>query len=179
MNAHLPILVLTFSGILFLAPPARAQQTALEKSQSHYLQGMAAEKAGDPVAAKAAYEAALKAYPRNANARYRLGQVEMNSERIAVIGRKNKLNTVVIPEFKIEEASLKEALAALSLLAERESKGTVQPNFIVQDSSGTVNDAKVSLVLKSTPAGAILNYLLEQANAKARFDEHAIVLTPR
>lgn len=165
--------------LAWLAPPAQAQQTAAEKSNAFYQQGLAAEKTGNPEVAKAAYEAALKTNPHHANARYRLGQVQTNSTKIAAVGRKNKLDTVIIPEFKIDEATFKEALAALSALMEKESKGEMQPNFIVQDASGALNEAKVSLVLKSTPAGAILNYLMEQAHAKARFDEHAIVLTPR
>lgn len=173
------ILAASATGLVLLSAPAQAQQTALEKSHAYYQQGMAAEKTGNPEAAKAAYEAALKANPHNANARYRLGQVQVNSTKIAAIGRKNKLDTVIIPEFKIDEATFKEALAALSLLMEKESKGEMQPNFIVQDASGALNETKVSLVMKGTPAGAILNYLLEQVNAKARFDEHAIVLTPR
>lgn len=173
------ILTASASGLIFLSLPTQAQQTALEKSNAYYQQGMAAEKTGDPEAAKAAYEAALKTNPQNANARYRLGQVQVNSTKIAAIGRKNKLDKVIIPEFKVDEATFKEALGALGLLMEKASKGEMQPNFIVQDASGGLNEAKVSLVLKGTPAGAILNYMLEQVNAKARFDEHAIVLTPR
>ena len=173
------ILAASASGLILLSPPAQAQQTVPEKSNAYYQQGMAAEKAGDPEAAKAAYDAALKVNPRNANARYRLGQVQANSTKIAAIGRKNKLDTIIIPEFKVSEATLNEALAALSQLMEKESKGEMKSNFIVQDASGALSEAKVSLVLKSTPVGAILNYMLEQVNAKARFDEHAIVLTPR
>jgi len=179
MKSLTVILATSTTGLILLSTPVRAQQTALEKSNAYYQQGMAAEKTGNPDTAKAAYEAAIKTNPHNANARYRLGQVQVNSTKIAAIGRKNKLDTVIIPEFKLDEATFKEALAALSLLMEKESKGEVRSNFIVQDASGALNEAKVSLVLKGTPAGAILNYMLEQVNAKARFDEHAIVLTPR
>lgn len=179
MKSLTVILAASASGLILLSPTTQAQQTALEKSNAYYQQGMAAEKAGNPEAAKSAYEAALKVNPRNANARYQLGQVQINSTKIAAIGRKNKLDTVIIPEFKVDEATFKEALTALGLLMEKETKGEMQPNFIIQDASGALNDAKVSLVLKGTPAGAILNYLMEQVKAKARFDEHAIVLTPR
>jgi hypothetical protein len=37
---------------------------------------------------------------------------------------------------------------------------------------------KITLVLKNTPAKAVLQYILDQARAKARHDEHAIVITP-
>ncbi len=172
-------LLLVVSASLLLSGPTRAEGTALEKSNAFYLQGLAAEKAGDPVAAQAAYEAALNAYARNANARYRLGVVKSNFNQLAAKGTKTRLDKVVIPEFKVEGASFRESLTALQVLVEKESKSEVLPNFIIQDASGQLAEAKVSLQVKNVPAGSILEYLNAQVNAKARFDEHAIVLTPR
>jgi len=50
---------------------------------------VAAEKAGDPVAARNAYAAALKANPNHAHARYALNQVKINAASIAARGREH------------------------------------------------------------------------------------------
>jgi len=150
-----------------------------QQSAALYKQGMAAEQAGDAAGARQAYEQALKLNPRNANARYRLGQVRTHHAKSAAKGRESKFSSVVIPEFKVDDATLGEALGALSQLTGQASKEAVVPNFIVQDSSGELAARKVTLVMKSAPAGGVLRYLLEMAGAKARFDEHAIVVLPR
>jgi hypothetical protein len=55
----------------------------------------------------------------------------------------------------------------------------VMTNFILQDPKNALAEAKITLVLKNTPARGVLQYLLAQANAKARYDEHAIVIMPK
>lgn len=175
--------LLLASLLAVLAPAAIAQttgaQSSAQKAESYYRQGQAAEKAGDPVAAKSAYANALKHNPQHAHARYSLGQLKLNSDAIAAKGRESKFGAVVVPEFQVSEASLQESLEALSLIVEKQSKETVAPNFIVQDPQGQLAERKISLNLKSLPAGGVLKYLLDQAGAKARYDEHAIVILPK
>lgn len=171
--------------ILFLAittafiSQASAQSTPAQQAEAFYRQGQAAEKAGDPTAAKNAYAAALKAYPNHANARYALGQVKINSNVIAAKGRAAKFGAVVVPEIRFDEATLLESLEALRMIVEKESKDEVTPNFVIQDPKGQLAEAKISLVLKNLPASGVLQYLLDQSNAKARYDAHAIVIEPR
>ena len=38
---------------------------------------------------------------------------------------------------------------------------------------------KISLNLKNMPAKAVLKYLTDQTGAKVRYDEHAVVISPR
>ena len=148
-------------------------------AESLYRQGQVAEKAGDPVAAKNFYARALKADPRNANAIYSLGQLKVTSGTIAAKGREAKFGGVMIPLFQLDQASLQEALAALGQIIEKQSNPAVAPNFLIQDPQNVLAAKKISLNLKNTPSQAVLSYLLEQAGAKARFDEYAIVITPR
>lgn len=157
------------------APAASPAQQA----EACYQKGIAAEKAGDPATAKQAYLEALRMNPRHANARYSLGQLKTNYASIAAKGREAKFGAVMVPEIKLEEASLKESLAALQIVVEKQSKDEVSPNFIVQDPKGALANGKVSLVLKNTPAKGVLKYILDQAGAKARYDEHAIVIMPQ
>jgi hypothetical protein len=86
---------------------------------------------------------------------------------------------VPIPVFQLDGASVQEALAALGSSIEKESKGGITPNFVIEDPAGKLADKKLSVQLKAVPAKAVLDYLLVEANAKARFDEHAVVIIPR
>ena len=153
-------------------------QTAAQRAEALYRQGQAAEQAGDPAAARKAYTEALQVNPNHANARYSLGQLKLTSATIAAKGREAKFGAVMVPEFKLDQATLKESLDALQIIVEKQSNEEVTPNFIVQDPKNALADAKITLVLKNTPAKGVLQYLLEQAGAKARYDEHAIVILP-
>lgn len=153
-------------------------QTTSQKAQGYYLQGLAAEKAGDPDAARKAYNVALKLHPNHANARFSLGQLKINSASIAAKGRESKFGEVMIPEFRLDGASLQDALDALGIIVGKQSKDQVTPNFIIEDPKKELESAKISLNLKSMPSRAVLKYLLDQSGAKARYDEHAIVILP-
>lgn len=169
--------------ISVFVPVASAQTatkpTAGQQAEAYYRQGQAAEKAGDPVAAKSAYTKALQLNPKHAHARYSLGQLKVNAGAIAAKGREAKFGTVVVPEFRVSEATLQESLDALGTIVEKESKKDVAPNFIIQDPKGELDGIKISLTLKKLPAGGVLKYVLDQARAKARYDEHAIVILPK
>jgi len=165
-----------------LTTPLFAQSAvtdAARQAEVFYRQGLAAEKAGDPAAANKAYAAALKENPNHANARYSLGQLQLNFGAIAAQGREAKFGAVVIPVFNLAAASLAEALAGLQVIIERQSKGEVVPNFVIQDPQQQLAAVRISLNLKSMPAKGVMQYLMEQAGAKARYDEHAVVVMPR
>jgi hypothetical protein len=52
------------------------------------------------------------------------------------------------------------------------------PNFMVQDPTGKLDSQTLTLKLKGVPAKAVLDMVLSQVGAKARYDEHAVVITP-
>jgi len=154
-------------------------ETAAEKSQAFYQAGLAAEKAGDPAAARKAYQEALTANPKNANAQYQLGQINIHGEAIAAKGRENKIGAVMIPSYQLDGASVQEAFELLGSSISKESKSQIAPNFIIQDPAGKLADKKLSFQLKNIPAKGVIDYILTQANAKARYEEHAVVILPR
>ncbi|MCU0749299.1 MAG: tetratricopeptide repeat protein [Akkermansiaceae bacterium] len=161
---------------------ATVNNTALtpgQRAEALYRQGLAAQKAGDPVAAQKAFSEALKANPNHAHARYNLGQVKINAPAIAARGREAKFGAVMIPEFRMDDASLTEALEALRIMIERESKEKITPNFVIQDPKNQLGSAKIALNLKNMPSRAVMQYILDMGGAKARHDEFAIVITPR
>ena len=178
MKAHFtprPLLPLILA-VALISP--MSAETPAQRAELLYRQGQAAEQAGDPEAARKAYAGALQADPNHAHSRYSLGQLKITAPALAAKGREAKFGAVMVPEFKIDQASLKESLEALQITVEKQTKGEVTPNFIIQDPKETISGAKITLVLKNTPAKAVLQYMLEQAGAKARYDEHAIVIMP-
>ena len=170
--------IITFVVACTLVSPALAQAPA-PTAASLYKLGQAAEKAGDPIAAGTHYKNALKADPNNATIRYSLGQLKLNAADIATRGREAKFGAVMIPVFQLDGATLQEALEALSVIIERESKNVVTPNFVVEDPKKLLTTQKISLNLKNTPSRGVLKYLLDQTNAKVRYDEHAVVIIAR
>jgi tetratricopeptide (TPR) repeat protein len=172
-------ILLATACIFFSGAFAQAAEIPPVTSTSLYQQGQAAEKAGDPAAAQGFYEKSLKADPNNANARYSLGQIKIHGPRIAAKGREEKFGAVVIPVFQLNEASLQEALDALGVLVEKESKETAMPNFIIEDPQQKFAERRITLNLKGMPAKAVMKYLMDQSGAKARYDEHAVVVTAK
>lgn len=154
-------------------------QSTAQQAGALYQKGLAAEKAGDPAAAKGFYTAALKADPTNADARFSLGQLKLTSGSIAAKGREAKFGAVVIPLFQLDNATLKESLDALSVIIEKQSKDELAPNFVIEDPKNVLAERKITLNLKGMPAQAVMKYMLDQTGAKARFDEHAVVIIPR
>lgn len=177
MKIILPILIA--AACLPLAVAQNANPTPVVTAEGYYRQGLAAEKAGDPAAARSAYAQALRIHPNHANARFRLGELKIHAPAIAAKGREAKFGAVMVPEFRVDGASLQECLDALGIIVSKESKDEVSPNFVMQDPQNRLADAKISLSLKRVPASAVIKYLLDESKAKARFDEHAIVISPK
>jgi tetratricopeptide (TPR) repeat protein len=173
------VVACTLISPAFAQAPAPSAAAPAATADSLYKQGQAAEKAGDPVAAGNFYKSALKADPSNANIRYSLGQLKLNAADIATKGREAKFGSVMIPLFQLDGATLQEALEALSVIIEKESKSQVTPNFVVEDPKKLLTTQKISLNLKNTPSRGVLKYLLDQTNARVRYDEHAVVISPR
>lgn len=173
------ILLFLLGGTLFTSAQ---NATTAQQAEAFYTKGLAAEKAGDPVTAKAAYGQALQLNPQHANARYKIGEMKRNSGAISAKGREAKFGQVTIAQIQLEAAPLSEALDALRLAIERSSTDKSDaslPNFIIEDPDKVLTNAKVTLQLKGVPAKGVLEYILTQSGARARYDEHAVVILPR
>lgn len=164
-------------AVIALAAPAASAQSSAKQAEAYYQKGLAAERAGDPDTAKAAYEAALKLHPGHANARYRAGQVKINASSIKSAATKAKIGAVTIPVYQLEDATVQEAIQALGLAIEKASEEKIAPNFIIEDPNGKLAATRISMQLKNIPVSAVLEYIHSQAKTKARYDEHAVVIT--
>ncbi|MFU8893560.1 MAG: tetratricopeptide repeat protein [Luteolibacter sp.] len=168
------LIITVISTMLGSICPAETAPT----SDAFYRQAVAAEKAGDPDAARVAYEQALRLNPHNADARFRLGQLKHRRDAIARHGRQSVFNAVMLPEIRLDDANLRESLDLLAKMIETQSEGKVAPNFIIQDTDGVLADAKISMQLRNVTSGAVLEYILGMVKARARHDEFAIVILP-
>jgi len=165
---------------LVLAQPfAAAAEPPAKPAPSLYQQGLAAVEAGDPVLAEACFTKALQQDPNNANAKVMLDEVKRNAPSIAAKGREAKFGRVMIPSLQLDGATVKESVEVIAKLVARETKDQISANFIVDDPKGSLDAKTITLKLTNIPAKAALEYVLSQVGAKARFDEHAIVIVPR
>lgn len=164
-----------------LAAPVSFAEPPLPKPspEAFYQKGLTAVEAGDVAGAKANFQQALQLDPNHANARFQLAELQRNAGKVAAKGREGKLATVIIPQVEFTAADLSDALTALGKMVDKESKGAVTANFIVEDPQGKLAGTKVTLMVRHLPAKAVLDYLLSQVGAKARFDEHAVVVMPQ
>jgi tetratricopeptide (TPR) repeat protein len=154
-------------------------QNAAQQAEEYYLKGQAAEKAGDPTTAIAAYNAALELFPGHVKARFNLGQVKINAVAIKSAGIEAKIGAVMIPDYKLDGDTVQDAIQALALGIEKATEEKIAPNFIIEDPKGKLSDVRISLQLKNVPVKAILDYIHAQASTRARYDEHAVVIMPR
>jgi len=150
-----------------------------DKAAALLVKGRMAEKSGDVAAARAAYTEALRLQPSNPHARYQLNELNRNAGAVAARGREKKLASVELPVIDFQRVELKESLEALAHLIEKETNEEYAPNFLVKDPSNKFEGREVNLKLKSVPAKATLDMILQQVGGKAVYEEHAIVVTPR
>jgi len=173
MKTLIALLAFGFTSIPLLA------QSAGQQAEAFYQKGVAAEKAGNPADALNAYKEALNLYPEHANARYRAGQVKINASSIKAGATETKIGAVVIPVYQVEDATVSEAIELLSISMDKATEGEIAPNFIIEDPKGKLAATRISMQLKNIPVKAVLEYIHSQANTKARFDEHAVVILAR
>lgn len=165
--------------VFAFATPVVLAQSAAQQAEAYYQKGIAAERAGNPEAAIAAYKNALKLFPGHANARYRAGQVKINAGAIKSAATEAKIGAVMIPVYQLEDATLQEAVELLGIAMEKATDGEIAPNFVIEDPKKKLDATTVTMNLKNIPVKAVLEYLLSQTNTKIRYDEHAVVILAR
>ncbi|MBB5351401.1 hypothetical protein HNR46_001637 [Haloferula luteola] len=169
-----------FIATLVLATlPAMADDAA-----DAYRRGVEALQTNDVDAASKAFNETLKLNPQHPYARYQLGRLKQAAPQMRAKKKEAELASVRLPEVRFEEAPLSDVLTALNAMIEAESTKTlgkdkaITPNLNVQDSTGKLGAKEISLQLKNVPANMVLQYALDQAGAKIRYDEYATVIVP-
>jgi len=182
-NRTTTLIVALTLGVCALAPAQTGQSTTqnnrAEQASTLYQQGLVAMGEGKYDIAASLFREVIRLYPKHTQARRHLLHILNNRKTLEITKRKAALKKITIPSVDLDKATVQEALQVLSTIVERESKKTVTPNFIVQDPTNTFASSSVTLKLNRIPAETLLNYIVDQANARVRYDNHAIVISPR
>jgi tetratricopeptide (TPR) repeat protein len=163
--------------ILILALAASLPAHA-DKAAEIYKQGMIAVSEGNAKAAELAFKEVLRLQPGNANARYQLAELKQNQGSLAARQREKRMGEFVIPQVDFDKVELAEAVAALAIMVEEQSKGEFAPNFMVQDPSSKLAGQTVTLQIKGVPAKAVLDMMLKQVGAVRKYEQHAVIIRP-
>ena len=176
------IVAMTLGVFASLASTTTAYAEAdarVQKAKSFYQMGLHAMNEGNFDLAKTSFKGVLKIYPHHPQARAKLIHISTNRNSLEIGRRKAALRMVIIPKVNLKKTTIQEALEMLAVQVERESKKKVTPNFIVQDPTGGFKGRSVTLRLNRIPAETLLKYIVDQAAGNVRYDNHAIVITPR
>ena len=176
------IVAMTLGVFASLASTTTAYAEAdarVQKAKSFYQMGLHAMNEGNFDLAKTSFKGVLKIYPHHPQARAKLIHISTNRNSLEIGRRKAALRMVIIPKVNLEKTTIQEALEMQAVQVERESKKKVTPNFIVQDPTGGFKGRSVTLRLNRIPAETLLKYIVDQAAGNVRYDNHAIVITPR
>ncbi len=164
---------------LCVSAVAQADDNAAKRASSLYQQGIIAMNEGKYDIAKMSFQEVLRINPKHLPARKQLLFISSNRNALDIKDRKNTLRKVLIPKVNLDKATVRESLDMLAIQVERESNKKVLPNFIVQDPTGAFKNSRVTLRLNRIPAETLLRYIVDQAGGHIRYDNHAIVVTPR
>ena len=155
-----------------------ASEGTSTKVATLYQQGLAALNDGDMELARMSFTEVLRIQPSHGNARYHLLNLKQRGPELAAKVRKKKLEQIKVPKVDFAEISMTDAIEALGIMIEKETKGKFSPNFIVQDPKGVFESSSITMKLGAVPANVVLEYILRMGDGSARYDEHAIVIRP-
>jgi len=143
-----------------------------------YRMGLRAMNEGQVETARECFTEVLRLRPGDMNARYQLRQLTLEMNSLLAKKRESQLAAITVPRVDFDQLNAREALGALGALVEKQTENKFAPNFVVQDPNGLLAERRFSLELTNVPATVVLKYILENARASARYDQHAIVVKP-
>ncbi len=100
-------------------------------------------------------------------------------DRAVLLLRKRTVRGVVLPLIDIEDSSLRDALKVLSNAIEKASDDKVIPNFVIQDRKKLMDSARITMKLRSMPAGNVLDHILSEVNGYASYGKYSIEIRTR
>ena len=173
------------SCILLTTATLSAQETIEERKQRaeqvelFYSMAERAYEDGDIKAARESLRSALALNRSHAHSIALARKMRTGGNQTVLAKRKRIFNAVMVPRVELDEASLRDAIKVLAMVVEKESKGKVIPNFVIQDKHKVLDEAKITLKLRNVPAGDVLDHLLRSAGASASFGKYTTIIRPR
>ena len=142
-----------------------------------------AEKAyeqGDLKAATEAIRSTLEMNPKHGRAIALYREIKSGGgNRALVTLRKRTFSKVIVPLVDFQDMDVRGALTMLSDAVLKETNEKVIPNFVIQDRHKYFDKVEIDLKLRNVPAGDVLNHILSEANATAKFEKYSTVIRSR
>jgi hypothetical protein len=92
---------------------------------------------------------------------------------------KTPLSGIMLPETTFDQASVTDAIAALTTMVDTATKGAIKLQWIDKGFDRKKWPTTVTITAKGFSAGKLMSEILTQAGLEARLEDHAIVLTPK
>lgn len=159
------------AGASIGAAPLRAA----DDLENLYQMGRSAYYKGDLEQARQLLTMVQAQAPKHQGSRILLADIQAKLKMSAGASLKMKYQGVKIAKIEFTDLTLQEALEGLRALSKNASNGQVVPNFIVTDPK--VAESKVSLNLTDVPLPTAIDYVARVANARASYDQHAVLFT--
>jgi hypothetical protein len=163
---------------LALLQAATAQQKTVTTVSPNalYDAGLHAITKGDYANAQKYLTAAKAA--RHPMADYQLTELSKNRGSLVATKRKITFGTIKIDKVDYTEADFADSIKFLATKITEVNKDYT-PNFVIRDPENKLQGKTVTLQLNNVPASVILDQMLSMASAKAKFEEHTIVIQPQ
>jgi hypothetical protein len=92
---------------------------------------------------------------------------------------KTPLSGITLPEVTFDQASVTDAIAALTTMVDTATKGAIKLQWIDRGFDRKKWPTTVTVTAKGFSAGKLMSEILEQAGLEAKLEDHAIVLSPK
>ena len=92
---------------------------------------------------------------------------------------KTPLASVTLPQITFDQASVDDAIAALTTMVDTATKGAVKLQWIDRGFDRKKWPKTVTVSVSGFSAGRLMTEILEQAGLEAKLEEHVILLRPK
>jgi len=175
---RLQILAAALLAAFLVAPTAHAQ--ANDDYRQMYAEGIKAYNQGDYATAIQYFEVVRQKYPRDARLLAYLKKAQANMRAgVPRATMEAKLQSIVIPNFEVEQADLDSIFEYLRQKVVELSGGQTSVNFIYKGTPEQKADARVTLKLSNVPLTELLRYIGEMSGTQFKYETHAVVGIPR
>ncbi len=174
-RARIPLVALLLSLFCFTTAFAADQDYS-----AIFEAGVKAYQEGDYDTAYLHFTTVLQKYPRDAKVRnywYKTkSALKSGASKSNIEGQ---LSQLVIKDFEVDGADLDSVFDYLRQKATELSGGKFTPNFIYRGTPEDKAEARVTLKLSSIPMDQLIRYIGEQTATDFRYEQHAVVATPK
>lgn len=171
------MVALALPYVSFAAEELTTKQRA-QKVEQYYKAAEKAYEKGDLTKTREALQRSLALNPNHGPSYALAIKVRQNKSSFSVKARQTQMARVILPVVDFQAMPLEDVLRDLGDLIEKESKDSVIPNFVLIDKNGTIKSKNITLNMKQVPATVVLDYVMNMAGARAKFDQYSITVRP-